>query len=307
MSECPLLAKSGPFSREIAVSCFAKALIVDGDCVLAQGGCIVDDPILKITGQATGKGRLSMSKPVLYVFAMSHYCEKARWALDYLDIAYEIRYVAPGVHRKIAKKLGAPGTSLPLLAVGEHVVQGSAAIIDWADATLATAPKCLTPNAAREECVGMEKRLDDVVGIHARRYYYSEAMVDHPETVRSIFTKDLSILHKLLVAWKWNLIRKLMIERMDLGPEQGKDSKRILEEELNWLDGLLSDGRNFLVGDQLSRADIAAASLLALVASPKEHPTYARLRLPPRLAAEVANWESRPSIKWVRAIYREYR
>lgn len=248
-----------------------------------------------------------MSKPVLYVFAISHYCEKACWALDYLDIAYEIRYVAPGIHRKIAKKLGAPRTSLPILAVSGHVVQGSAKIIDWADATLATASKCLTPNAVRKECVELEKRLDDFVGIHSRRYYYSEAMVDHPETIRPIFTRDLPILQKLLVVWKWNLIRKLMIERMDLGPEQRKDSKRILEGELNWLDGLLSDGRNFLVGDQLSRADIAAASLLAPLAKPKEHPTYAHLRLPPRMAAEVANWESRPTIKWVRAIYREFR
>jgi glutathione S-transferase len=282
-------------------------LVVDGDGVLAQCGWSGGDPILKITGQATGKGRRPMSKPILYVFAISHYCEKARWALDYLDIAYEIRYLAPGLHRDIAKKLGVPHTSLPILAAGDHVVQGSAAIIDWADARSATTAKRLTPSTAREECVGLEKRLDDVAGIHARRYYYSEAMVDHPETVRPIFTKDIPILHKLLVGWRWNLIRKLMIERMDLGPEQREDSKRILEGELNWLDGLLFGGRNFLVGNQLSRADIAAASLLAPLATPPEHPTYARLRLPPRCAAEVANWESRPSIKWVRAIYREYR
>ena len=100
---------------------------------------------------------MPMSKPVLYVFAISHFCEKARWALDYLDIAHKIRYVAPGIHSKIAKKLGAPATSLPILEAGEHVVQGSAAIIDWADAaTLATRSKRLTPNTAREDCVGLE-------------------------------------------------------------------------------------------------------------------------------------------------------
>lgn len=248
-----------------------------------------------------------MSKPVLYIFAISHFCEKARWALDYLDIAHKIRYVAPGINREIAKKLGAPATSLPILEAGEHVVQGSAAIIDWADSTLATSSKHLTPNTAREDCVGLEKRLDDVVGIHARRYYYSEAMVDYPKTVRPIFTRDTPILHKLLVRWKWNVIRKLMIERMDLGPEQREESRRIVEGELNWLDGLLSDGRKFLVGDHFSRADITAASLLAPLVMPKEHPTYAHLRLPPLLAAEVANWEGRPIIEWIRAIYREYR
>jgi glutathione S-transferase len=31
-----------------------------------------------------------MSEPVLYVFAISHYCEKTRWALDHFGIAYRL-------------------------------------------------------------------------------------------------------------------------------------------------------------------------------------------------------------------------
>ncbi len=248
-----------------------------------------------------------MSKPVLYVFAISHYCEKACWALDYLDIDYEISHVAPGLHRLIAKKLGAPGSSLPILVAEGQLVQGSAEIIDWADAAASTDSKRLTPNNAREECLELEKRLDDVAGVHTRRYYYSAALVDHPETVRPIFTKDLPILQKLLVGVTWGLVRKLMIDRMDLGTEQGQDSKCIVEGELRWLDGLLSNGRHFLAGDQFSRADLTAASLLAPLAAPKEHPTYADLRLPPRLAADLVNWENRPSINWVRQIYGQYR
>ena len=68
-----------------------------------------------------------MSQPVLYVFAISHYCEKARWALDYLDVAYKIRYLAPGFHREVAKKFGARRSSLPILEAGEQVLQGSTA------------------------------------------------------------------------------------------------------------------------------------------------------------------------------------
>ena len=84
-----------------------------------------------------------------------------------------------------------------------------------------------------------------------------------------------------------------MINRLDLGPEQGQESKCIVEGELSWLDGLLSNGRHFLTGDQFSRADLTAA--------------YADLRLPPRLAADLVNWENRPSINWVRQIYGQYR
>lgn len=248
-----------------------------------------------------------MPKPVLYIFAISHYCEKACWALDYLDIDYEITHLAPGIHRQIAKQLGAPRSALPILVADGQLVQGSAEIIDWADAAASTDSKCLTPDTAREQCLEIEKRLDDIVGIHTRRYYYSEALVDHPETVRPIFTKDLPVMQKLLVGVRWGALRKRMIDRMDLGPEQGRDSKRIVDDELGWVDEMLSDGRHFLAGERFSRADLAAASLLAPLAVPKEHPTYADLKLPPHLTLDLAKWGKRPSLNWVREIYAEYR
>lgn len=130
-----------------------------------------------------------MSKPVLYIFAISHYCEKARWALDYLGIDYESTHLPPGLHVLTAKKLGAPDSSLPILVADGQVVQGSAKIIDWAESVASGVVNCLTPNVSREACQEIEKRLDDVLGVHTRRYYYSEALVDHPETVRPIFSK----------------------------------------------------------------------------------------------------------------------
>jgi glutathione S-transferase len=248
-----------------------------------------------------------MPKPTLYIFAISHYCEKARWALDYLGIDYETKHVPPGQHRSIAKKLGAKRSSVPILATYEGVVQGSAEIIGWADANTPNKELRLIPDTGREECRALEKRLDDILGVHIRRYYYSEALVEHPKTVRPIFTRDLSFLQKLSVILAWNVICKAMIARMDLGYEQGLDSRRIVEGELDWLDGLLSDGRKFLFGDQLSCADIAAASLLAPLATPEKHPTYANLRLPPRAAEDMANWQQRRSVKWIREIYSQYR
>ena len=56
-----------------------------------------------------------MSAPVFYVFNISHYCEKARWALDHFGIEHEARHVMPGAHRLIAKKLGAKRGSVPFL------------------------------------------------------------------------------------------------------------------------------------------------------------------------------------------------
>jgi len=245
--------------------------------------------------------------PVLYVFAISHYCEKARWALDYLGTDYELRYVAPGEHRDIAKRLGAPGTSVPYLAVGERVIQGSADIIDWAQSMRSTNERCLAAEPDSKSCAEIEKRIDDVAGVHVRRFYYSEAMVEHPATVRPLFTQGLPLSKRMLIRLAWQEIRKIMIKRMDLGAEQGEDSRRIVEAELNWIDGLLADGRTYLLGQKLSRADIAVASLLAPLALPDEHPTYGSIEHPPRLATVVAGWNQQRTLQWVRQIYAKHR
>ncbi len=98
-----------------------------------------------------------------------------------------------------------------------------------------------------------------------------------------------------------------MIQGMDLGRAQGRQSRDILLGELDWLDGLLADGRPYLNGECFTRADLTAASLLAPLVNPARHPTYANLSLPPVLAAEVAEWQTRPVLRWVSRIYAEQR
>lgn len=247
---------------------------------------------------------MSSTKPILYIFAISHYCEKARWALDWLGVDYELRHVAPGEHGEIAKKLGAPRTSVPYLSLDGKVIQGSAAIVSWAE-NASTSGRSLTPNT--QAAAEIEKRIDDIGGVHIRRYYYSEAMVEHPSMVRPIFTRDLPLTKKLMISLAWGKIRKIMISRMDLGTLQGEESKDIVDGELTWIDELLEDGRSYLAGGEFSRADIAVASILAPLALPPEHPVYCRLQHPPRLTQELSSWEQRASFKWVREMYAKHR
>lgn len=249
-----------------------------------------------------------MSRPVLYVFAISHYCEKARWALDFLGVDYELRHLAPGLHFEVARKLGAPGSSVPWLTWRDGVVQGSGEIIDWAESQAADPAKTLRPDPAHDaECRALEKRLDETVGVHVRRYYYSEALVEHPDTVRPVLTRGLSEPDRETIEQRWDGVRQLMMGAMDLGAEQGQQSRDIVAGELDWLDGLLADGRRHLVGDRFSRADITAASLLAPLVRPPEHPTYDTLQIPPRARTELAAWAERPILSWVRQTYRDDR
>ena len=98
-----------------------------------------------------------------------------------------------------------------------------------------------------------------------------------------------------------------MIARMDLGAEQGNESKSLVETELDWLDGLLADNREYLVGTQFSRVDITAASLLARMVGPPEHPAQDNFILPPRARQDADRWKQRPIIQWVEKMYARHR
>ncbi len=247
-----------------------------------------------------------MSKPRLYVFSISHYCEKARWAIEHHGIEYELVHLAPGSHISTARDLGSRRSGLPILSIDGEVIQGSSKIIDWADRVGEADSKRLAPQGG-ESGAEIEKRLDDVLGVHARRVFYSEALVEQPQSVRRFFARDLSLVQRLTLRAAWGKIRQKMIQGMDLGTSQGAASQQLVEKELDWLDALLSDGRSFLVGDRFSRVDLTAASLMSPLVRPEEHPSYARLELPPRLSTVVREWDQRRTTQWVREIYAEYR
>jgi glutathione S-transferase len=243
-----------------------------------------------------------MAKPILYVFAISHYCEKARWALEQFGINYRLQHTMPGMNRGIAKKLGATSGSVPFLSTGSEVITGSTAIIDWGAANRADGRDSLAGDD-RAAVLAIEKRLDDVAGVHIRRYYYSDALLTDPASVRPIFSRDLSLLPKMAVTLGWSKIVPIMIKGMDLGTTQALESRDILIGELDWLDGLLRDGRPYLTGNHFTRADLTAASLLAPLVNPVKHPTYAALAVPTALAATIKDWRARPVLQWVEDVY----
>lgn len=245
---------------------------------------------------------MTSSAPALHVFAISHYCEKARWALDHFGIAYRLQHVVPGLNRVIAKRLGAASGSLPFLATPAGVIAGSGAIIDWGEDRRAPDRASLA-GFDPAEVLALERRLDQVAGVHIRRYYYSDALLSDPGAVRPIFTRDLALLPRLAVTFGWGKIVPRMIAGMDLGPAQGAQSRERLLGELDWLDGLLADGRAYLTGDGFTRADLTAASLLAPLVNPPQHPTYAGLAMPLALQEDIARWRTRPLLQWVSRVY----
>ena len=71
----------------------------------------------------------AVETPVLWHLEMSHYNEKARWALDYKGIAHVRRAVTPALQELTARRLRA-GRTVPVLEMNGRAIGDSTKIIE---------------------------------------------------------------------------------------------------------------------------------------------------------------------------------
>ena len=253
------------------------------------------------------EGRITQPRATLVTFGISHFCEKARWALDWHGIAYEEISWPPGVHRILAKRCGAKCTTLPIVLEGKTVIQGSGAIIDWAESKARDRNRSLTPQSNQAEIHEIEWRADEVIGVHVRRLAYAEMLPSCSHLLKPTLFHRVSGWNHLVGSMMWPMARRIMIQMYNVTPEAALESRSKLEGELDWLDGKLADGRPYLVGDRFSRADLTVASLLALFARPKEMPMVHEMSGRDTFVADVERWRERPVMRWVIAQYQTHR
>ena len=68
----------------------------------------------------------------LITIPISHYCEKARWALERVGMPYREERHVQGIHRLAARRAGG-GVTVPVLVTPEGVLSESEEILAWVD------------------------------------------------------------------------------------------------------------------------------------------------------------------------------
>ena len=68
----------------------------------------------------------------LVTIPISHYCEKARWALERAGMPYREERHVQLVHRIAARRAGG-GLTVPVLVTDRGVLRESSEILDWVD------------------------------------------------------------------------------------------------------------------------------------------------------------------------------
>ena len=244
--------------------------------------------------------------PTLFTFAISHFAEKARWALDHKRAAYEERRLLPGPHLFVTRRL-AKDTSVPILVDGERTIQGSSAIIDHCDARIVE--HSLTPEAPAErgEARELEEWLDRELGETLRRAFYVDAL-RHPKVVVPLFTQGGPWWGRPFYGVAFGFVARAIRDMYAISPERAAADRAILDAVFERTDGLLA-GRRYLVGDRFSRADLTLAALCGALFDPPEHPiSWPPPEIyPPPLVELRARWRKTRSCEHVLRMYREHR
>jgi glutathione S-transferase len=244
----------------------------------------------------------------LITIPISHYCEKARWALERAGLAYHEERHVQGIHRVAARRAGG-GRTVPVLVTPEGALGESEEILAWVDGR--TSPEDRLFPADPGERVAVERvcrRLDERLGPSGRRLMYVHMLAERELMLR--------FNNQGVPAWEDRMIRigwPLVVRwgRRDLGIRPGVEieDEVAVFRELDFVAESLADGRKHLCGGQFTAADLTFAALSASVVAP---PIYGVSLpqpdvLPPSMAALVERVRDHPAGRYAQAVFAERR
>jgi len=238
----------------------------------------------------------------------SHYCEKARWALEYAGIPYREEGHPPLLHR-LATKMGRGGRTTPVLVAGNRVLPDSTDILQYIDVEHADGWRPYpTDSQLRVEAEELEEVFDTRLGPHTRRLAYYHLLQDDRLFLASVLAGVGGVERALFRALA-PVIKQLMRVGMKIDEEGAERSLGFVRNVFDMVGELLEDGRSFLVGKAFSAADLTFAALAAPVVLPRNYgsPLPPLSELPSELLALVEEFRSMPAGGFALRMYRDHR
>jgi glutathione S-transferase len=238
----------------------------------------------------------------LYQFPISHYCEKVRWALAYKKIPYKTCNLLPGPHAKKIMSI-AKTSEVPVIQHNGKTIQCSNTIIDYLDSTFTEHPLTPVDEEIKRQSLEWEQFADTEIGPNLRTYFY-HTLLEYPELLIPIFAHQGPWYGKFLLKFMFPKIRIVMRKMMKINEASAEKAKTRLKSAIVKINSRLSQ-QEYLAGDHFSRADLAAAALLAPLIQPEKYGLPWPSPLPQPLQQTVDDWQG--DIAWVSHLYAEYR
>jgi glutathione S-transferase len=245
---------------------------------------------------------------VLITIPISHYCEKARWALDHAGVPYRERAHLQLIHWLAVRRAGG-GTTVPVLVCGDRVLADSTDIVDEADA-IAPPSQRLYPDDPSDaaEIRALERDFDANLGPHGRRWMYN-AIRGHRDLAIAYGCTGVPTWERRALALGYPVLSRVIDRFLDITAATAAQSEAQVRTTFDAVAKRLSDGRPYLFGDRFTAADLTFAALAASVLMPLGYgvPLPQPEELPAAMAAAVREFRAHPAGAHALAMFRDER
>jgi glutathione S-transferase len=269
-----------------------------------------------------------MSKPDrLITIPISHYCEKARWALVRANIQFVEAAHMPPFHRFATRGLAQPsaaapglsplnrwvlkrvgGQAVPVLVTPIGILRSSDEILQYVDSQSPPELKLYPTDAkARQQVDQLVETFDTVLAPAVRVWTYSYIM-NQPHLVKPLWCQRVPWFERAAFSLVFPWMKTNVIQMYGISETSASDSYQIICQVFDQVDQLLADGRPFLTGDCFGAADLAFATLAAAVVSPVGYAVKLPdlSQLPPDMSAGIQHFRDTAAGKFVLWLYAEH-
>jgi glutathione S-transferase len=247
-----------------------------------------------------------MKTPVLYHLEISHYNEKARWALDYKNVPHERRAPTPMLHTVRAFVMTGKPT-LPILKLNGKAIGDSTRIIEALEREYPEPPLYPKDGGDRRRALELEDFFDEELGPYLRRWLFHEALegMETKDFVEGTMGNAPGAV-KGMMKTTAPVAKRVLRLRYGVNADGAQAGRGKILSAIDRVEQEIQPS-GYLVGDSFTVADLTAAALLFPLVRPPEAPHVVEGMLPAGFISFRNSVADRRGFKWVEGMYREHR
>jgi glutathione S-transferase len=252
--------------------------------------------------------RPSPDRPYMLSVPVSPYVELARWTLERLGIDYHEDRHAPVFNTLVARRHRG-GRVVPLLDIGDRSLTDARQIVDYCEQLAPAALRLYPADAAQHADVKqLFDECFDVLGVAVRAWAYAYQLPQRKSTTHA-WIHGAPWHERVIVPIVYPLIAKRVGSGLKIHTGSIPEQRAIIDASLQRLGERLGDGRRYLVGDRVTAADLALATLIAPTVLPAQYrgPLPGLDELPEPMRRDVLQIRAHPVGAFVLRLYAEER
>jgi len=147
--------------------------------------------------------------------------------------------------------------------------------------------------------------MDEKLGETIRQILYHRLLA-YPDFIRYCFTHPMPGYKQWIFSLLYPILRNKIYKTYVISDAKVEQARREFDVAMGEIEKTLSR-RQYLVGEQFSRADLSVASMLSWLVMPPEHPFPWKAIPDPKTRTFYEEYQNHPVYEWVRKMYRDHR